>query len=158
MVSHTKQKNASQGLKVYLARLLASSLPPVRAKGEALAAMSRNERMRWYLGEFGQHFEADESTTIAPKGGNMSDLSKLTKAQLIEMLEADTDEATDEDETSSEEGFVVGCTFTYKAKATGKSRKHKIVRVSKTHVFTNTDKRFRTSTLEALNGGIVQIV
>lgn len=90
----------------------------------------------------------------------MANLSKLTKAQLIELLEGNVE--ADESEEVAEGGFVKGCTFSYTAAATGKARKHKIVRVGKhkgrNAVWTNTDKRFYVDTLEKLSGDVVEIV
>lgn len=157
---HTDAPNASQGLKAYMALLLGSKLPPVQAKGKRLQAMSRKARLDAYLAEFGEHFVQDESTNDSPKGGEMANLSKLTKAQLIELLEGNVE--ADESEEVAEGGFVKGCTFSYTASATGKARKHKIVRVGKhkgrNAVWTNTDKRFYVDTLESLTGSVVEIV
>lgn len=121
-------------------------------------ALSKNARMKRYLAEFGSHFVVEAPSV--PKGGNMTNLSRLTKAELIEMLSKGASEEATEEATPSAEGFVVGCTFSYRNGA-GVAREHRIERISKKKggtAFTNTGKSFRISTLERLSGDVVEIV
>ena len=56
-----------------------------------------------------------------------------------------------------ESGLGVATTFTYRNN-NGEESEHTIVRVAGGRAYTDTDKRFKISTLEQLNGDVVNIV
>lgn len=148
MQKHTEAETISQGLKQYLRTCSNSGLPAVRAKGEALAALPKAERMAAYKADFGSNWTKRNaaSSPAVPKGGNMDVLTP----EVVEALRA-LGIAIPEGSAEANEGrsFVKGTRFSFTAQ-NGNVREHTVIRVSKGRAYTDQGQDFSIDT--ALNG------
>jgi len=155
-MKHTDAPTISQGLKRYLRTCSTSGLPSVRARGEALAAMNKGERMAAYKAEFGSNWSAQAAPSPkAPKGGSMSIEAAVEalRAAGIEVTLPDTEEVA----SPSEVNFKKGMRFAFTSQK-GNRREHTIVRVSQGRVYTDLDQDFRIASLNGYAADRVEVL
>ena len=168
--SHLDAPSVEEGLEMYLEVCGSSGLPNVQRIARSLRAMKPAKRLKVYQERFedeaawGEDQAALEAEVVDWDNDEAADLRAEIR-RLENLLNskgggdnmAKTQTRSKSRRAAAADGFGVGTTFTYRNN-NGEESEHTIVRVAGGRAYTDTDKRFKISTLEQLNGDVVNIV